>query len=183
MWAHQCAAHPILLFVACSYRNFRSTVIKTDSRTPRLCVYNGTSTAWSKRVRRFPTSSGQHSNSWWLTQNPGEAGKRTRQQVDLPLRKLGRENRCRSYTPGQAWWVTMSTHVHLNVFKVFLWRLCKKKLNGVQYTNLKIKPNCQLSDGILAFDAIKIRNRFVPLKCYEAKLVNVTNTRIQKHRI
>lgn len=64
----------------------------------------------------------------------------------------------------------MSTHVHLNVFKVFLWRLCKKKLNGVQYTNLKIKPNCQLSDGILAFDAIKIRNRFVPLKCYEAKL-------------
>lgn len=60
--------------------------------------------------------------------NPGEAGKRKGQQVDLPLRKPGREHRCRSYTPGQACWVTMGTHVHPNVFKVFLWRLCRKSV-------------------------------------------------------
>lgn len=53
-WAHQCSVHPILLFVACSYSNFRSKIIKPGSRTPRPYIYNGTSTAWSKRGRRFP---------------------------------------------------------------------------------------------------------------------------------
>jgi len=28
--------------------------MKTDSTTARPCIYNGTSTAWSKRGRRFP---------------------------------------------------------------------------------------------------------------------------------
>lgn len=47
----KCAANPILPFVACFYSNFRSEIIK---QTPRLCMYNGTSIAWSKRGRRFP---------------------------------------------------------------------------------------------------------------------------------
>lgn len=54
----------------------------------------------------------------------------------------------------------MSTHMHLNVFKVFLWRLCKKKLNQTQYTNLKIKSNCGLNDSIVALDIIEICPKF-----------------------
>lgn len=53
----------------------------------------------------------------------------------------------------------MSAHMQLNVFKVFLWRLCKK-LNQAQYTNLKIKCNCWLHDSILALGIIEIYPKF-----------------------